>query len=104
MASDYKMGEITHAADSKAIEHVEDKESSQLTDDDKPFTWQSVLAVCVCTIEGLFLSFEDANAITQAIIAVYQGYLFTLVMPNSILAFINEDLGPSPIYTWISVR
>jgi hypothetical protein len=40
----------------------------------------------------------------QAIISVYQGYLFTLVMPNAILGFINADLGPNPNYTWIAVR
>jgi hypothetical protein len=25
-------------------------------------------------------------------------------MPNAILAYINADVGPSPVYTWIAVR
>lgn len=45
-----------------------------------------------------------SNTPRQTIMAVYQSYLFTLIMPAAILAYINADLGPSPIYTWIAVR
>jgi hypothetical protein len=48
------MAEIKHAPESVAVDHIEDKDSSQLSDDNKPFTWQSILAVCVCTNQQLF--------------------------------------------------
>lgn len=33
----------------------------------------------------------------------YNAYLFTLLIPPSILTFINADLGPDPRYTWITI-
>ena len=34
---------------------------------------------------------------------MYESYLFTLIMPAAILAYINQDLGPDPRYPWITV-
>ncbi|KAF2475799.1 MFS general substrate transporter [Lindgomyces ingoldianus] len=34
---------------------------------------------------------------------MYESYLFTLIMPAAILAYINADLGPDPKYPWITV-
>ncbi|KAJ4375305.1 hypothetical protein N0V83_002391 [Neocucurbitaria cava] len=33
----------------------------------------------------------------------YNAYLFTLLIPPAILAYINADLGPDPRYTWITI-
>jgi MFS family permease len=33
----------------------------------------------------------------------YNAYLFTLLIPPSILSYINADLGPDPRYTWITI-
>ncbi|KAH7390734.1 fungal trichothecene efflux pump [Pyrenochaeta sp. MPI-SDFR-AT-0127] len=33
----------------------------------------------------------------------YNAYLFTLLIPPSILGYINADLGPDPRYTWITI-
>lgn len=33
----------------------------------------------------------------------YNAYLFTLLVPPTILSFINAELGPDPAYTWITV-
>lgn len=40
-------------------------------------------------------------ALTMAM--CYNAYLFTLLIPPSILGFINADLGPDPRYTWITI-
>jgi hypothetical protein len=34
---------------------------------------------------------------------IYNGYLFTLLMPGVVLLKINADLGPDPNYPWISI-
>lgn len=34
---------------------------------------------------------------------MYESYLFTLVMPAGVLAYINVDLGPDSRYPWIAV-
>jgi hypothetical protein len=34
---------------------------------------------------------------------MYEAYLFTLIMPANVLAFINADLGPDPNFVWISI-
>lgn len=34
---------------------------------------------------------------------MYESYLFTLIMPAAVLAYINADLGPDPKYPWITV-
>lgn len=33
----------------------------------------------------------------------YNAYLFTLLIPPAILAFINTELGPDISYTWITI-
>ena len=33
----------------------------------------------------------------------YNAYLFTLLIPPSILSFINAELGPDPAFTWITI-
>lgn len=33
----------------------------------------------------------------------YNAYVFTLLIPPAILALINAELGPSPVYTWITI-
>jgi hypothetical protein len=33
----------------------------------------------------------------------YNAYLFTLLIPPAILAFINAELGPDISYTWITI-
>ncbi|KAL5461037.1 hypothetical protein PMIN06_002385 [Paraphaeosphaeria minitans] len=38
-----------------------------------------------------------------SLIMMYESYLFTLIMPAAILAYINADLGPDPRYPWITV-
>lgn len=46
-----------------------------------------------------------SNTLTQyqSLIMMYESYLFTLIMPAAILAYINADLGPDPRYPWITV-
>lgn len=39
----------------------------------------------------------------KSLIMMYESYLFTLIMPAAILAYINADLGPDPRYPWITV-
>ena len=34
---------------------------------------------------------------------MYECYLFTLIMPPVVLAYINADLGPDPRYPWIAI-
>lgn len=34
---------------------------------------------------------------------MYESYLFTLIMPAAVLAYINAELGPDPRYPWITV-
>ncbi|KAH7120948.1 fungal trichothecene efflux pump [Dendryphion nanum] len=48
------------------------------------------------------ISFKTGMAIF-ALIMMYESYLFTLIMPAAILAYINADLGPDPKYPWITV-
>jgi MFS family permease len=33
----------------------------------------------------------------------YNAYLFTLLIPPAILTHINQELGPDPRYTWITI-
>lgn len=44
----------------------------------------------------------SANA-KQAIASQYVAYVQTLLMPSTILSYIEEDLGPDANYTWITV-
>ncbi|KAL2758524.1 hypothetical protein ACRALDRAFT_1075086 [Sodiomyces alcalophilus JCM 7366] len=53
---------------------------------------------------------EEPEGITfQTILAiislclVYNGYLFTLLMPGIALSAINADLGPDPMHPWINI-
>ncbi|KAK5689494.1 hypothetical protein LTR97_012834 [Elasticomyces elasticus] len=52
---------------------------------------------------------EEAKMTLQAYLALaavssqYVAYILTLLMPSTILSYINADLGPDPNYTWISV-
>jgi MFS family permease len=39
----------------------------------------------------------------QALISQVICYENTLLIPGSLLSYINADLGPDPAYTWISV-
>ncbi|KAF1980237.1 MFS general substrate transporter [Bimuria novae-zelandiae CBS 107.79] len=48
------------------------------------------------------ITFETKMAIFS-LIMMYESYLFTLIMPAAILAYINADLGPDPKYPWITV-
>ncbi|OQV10594.1 hypothetical protein CLAIMM_14571 [Cladophialophora immunda] len=84
MASDIKMVEPQTAVERVEFAPKGEEHPVHDPENEEQFTWQSILAVV-------------------SIICVYQGYLFSLVMPSAILAYINADLGPSPIYTWISV-
>lgn len=70
--------EKTQEASSQQVEEVEGAMKKE------PLSWNAILAV-------ISLCF------------VYNSYLFTLVMPAVILAFINEDLGPSPDLPWIPI-
>ena len=38
-----------------------------------------------------------------AISSQYVAYVLTLLMPSTIVSYINADLGPDPNYTWINV-
>ncbi|KAF2637624.1 MFS general substrate transporter [Massarina eburnea CBS 473.64] len=38
-----------------------------------------------------------------SLVMMYESYLFTLIMPAAVLAYINADLGPDPKYPWITV-
>ncbi|KAK3672214.1 hypothetical protein LTR78_007967 [Recurvomyces mirabilis] len=52
---------------------------------------------------------EEENMTLQAYLALaaiasqYCAYLLTLLMPSTIVSYINADLGPDPNYTWINV-
>ncbi|KAF2188562.1 MFS general substrate transporter [Zopfia rhizophila CBS 207.26] len=48
------------------------------------------------------ISFKTKMAILSQIM-MYESYLFTLIMPAAVLAYINADLGPDPKYPWITV-
>ncbi|KAF2264088.1 MFS general substrate transporter [Lojkania enalia] len=48
------------------------------------------------------ISFKTKMAILS-LIMMYESYLFTLIMPAAVLAYINADLGPDPKYPWITV-
>ncbi|KAJ4360116.1 uncharacterized protein N0V89_000676 [Didymosphaeria variabile] len=48
------------------------------------------------------ITFKTKMAIFS-LIMMYESYLFTLIMPAAILAYINADLGPDPKYPWITV-
>ncbi|KAF2733303.1 MFS general substrate transporter [Polyplosphaeria fusca] len=48
------------------------------------------------------VSFKTKMAILS-LIMMYESYLFTLIMPAAVLAYINADLGPDPKYPWITV-
>lgn len=39
----------------------------------------------------------------QAIASQYVAYILTLLMPSTIVSYINADLGPDPNFTWINV-
>lgn len=38
-----------------------------------------------------------------ALIAQFNAYILTLLIPSTTLSYINADLGPDPSYTWITV-
>ncbi|KAK6437671.1 hypothetical protein LTR95_006131 [Oleoguttula sp. CCFEE 5521] len=52
---------------------------------------------------------EDDHMTLQAYLALaaissqYVAYILTLLMPSTIVSYINADLGPDPNYTWINV-
>ncbi|KAF7197032.1 Trichothecene efflux pump TRI12 [Pseudocercospora fuligena] len=52
---------------------------------------------------------QDAHMSLQAYLALaavssqYVAYVLTLLMPSTIVSYINADLGPDPNYTWINV-
>ncbi|KAF2442924.1 MFS general substrate transporter [Karstenula rhodostoma CBS 690.94] len=48
------------------------------------------------------ITFKTKMAIFSLIL-MYESYLFTLIMPAAVLAYINADLGPDPRYPWITV-
>lgn len=41
--------------------------------------------------------------VLQAVSSQYVAYVLTLLMPSTIVSYINADLGPDPNYTWINV-
>lgn len=38
-----------------------------------------------------------------ALASQFNAYILTLLMPSTILPYINADLGPNPNYTWITI-
>ncbi|KAK3114960.1 hypothetical protein LTR53_006186 [Teratosphaeriaceae sp. CCFEE 6253] len=69
-----------------ATVHAEDADHNHHTvdADEAPMTLQAYLALA-------------------AVASQYVAYILTLLMPSTILSYINADLGPDPNYTWISV-
>ncbi|KAF2019486.1 MFS general substrate transporter [Aaosphaeria arxii CBS 175.79] len=54
------------------------------------------------TISSPKITFKTKMALLS-LIMMYESYLFTLIMPAAVLAYINADLGPDPKYPWITV-
>jgi hypothetical protein len=78
-----------HETEIISAEHREEFASSPvqvtLEDDEKPeLSWQTYLAIF-------------------ALLVQYNAYLYTLIMPPAILAFINAELGPNKNYVWITI-
>ncbi|KAF1960679.1 hypothetical protein CC80DRAFT_590045 [Byssothecium circinans] len=48
------------------------------------------------------ITFKTKTALLS-LITMYESNLFTLKMPAAIPAYVNADLGPDPIYPWITV-
>lgn len=63
-------------------------------------TWRTILAASVSN----WLTSEVHRSLTiQSMGMCYNAYLFTLLIPPAILAFINAELGPDISYTWITI-
>jgi len=63
-------------------------------------TWRTVLAAAVSWTPLSSLSTHWPN---KSMGMCYNAYLFTLLIPPSILAYINAELGPDISYTWITI-
>ncbi|KAH6673088.1 fungal trichothecene efflux pump [Halenospora varia] len=81
---------ISPAGNDVAFEHREvDSTTSPSTppeyEEEKPkLSWKVILAIF-------------------SLLWQYNSYLFTLIMPPAVLAFINADLGPDKNYIWITI-
>ncbi|CAI6337453.1 unnamed protein product [Periconia digitata] len=53
----------------------------------------------------MFFSCSIATSSTTftSLMMMYESYLFTLIMPAAVLAYINAELEPDPRYPWITV-
>lgn len=63
-------------------------------------TWRTILAASVSLRTTPFSRYLLTN---QSMAMCYNAYLFTLLIPPAILAFINAELGPDVSYTWITI-
>lgn len=45
----------------------------------------------------------DKTNSSKALTSQFNAYILTLLIPSTILSFINADLGPSPNYPWITI-
>ncbi|KAF2098265.1 MFS general substrate transporter [Rhizodiscina lignyota] len=74
------------SSDDEVISNSDEKIIRQLetTGEEIGMTWRTILAAV-----GMGMC--------------YNAYLFTLLIPPSILSYINAELGPDPRYTWITI-
>ncbi|KAF7564013.1 hypothetical protein G7046_g157 [Stylonectria norvegica] len=84
MTDDLAKEEFTEHREELDRKHVDPENASLAIEEDGEITLKTKLAVL-------------------SLILMYESYLFTLLMPSTVLSYINADLGPDARYPWIAI-